>query len=137
MNRRHVMYRTNRLARTWLLQNDYDMIWLKPHLDNRKIKDFYYTKNGTFQMTDIYNLFDGLCFDQHGTPTFLQISTTNFHPEGPYQEFIKDKACKILLIKVVKKNGKSQVQAKNIKSKRKQKQGKFNTPCHNTISELK
>jgi hypothetical protein len=117
MNRRKTMYNTNRLAREWLFRNGYDLIWLKPHLDARKkkFKDFYHTRQGTFYATDIYNLFDGMCFDSTGQITMLQISTTNFHSEEPYAKFMEGKkGFKILLIKAVKKGRSWLVKTKQI-----------------------
>lgn len=108
MNRRQRMYATNKYARDWLIENGYDMIWLKRHEDLRKAKnqETYYTKSGNYFMTDIYNLFDGMCFDSNGTLTLLQISTTSFHKKEPYQQFMQGKkGFVILLIKVVNLKG--------------------------------
>lgn len=104
------MRATNRRAVEWLLKNGYDYIWLKPHHDTRKKskQEYYYTKQGNFFQTDLYNLFDGTCFDVKGALTLIQISTNQYHKEEPYLEFMKGKhGFNILLIKAVdlKKSG--------------------------------
>lgn len=119
MNRRQRMYQTNKLAKKWLFQNDYDFIWLKPHLDNRRnhFKDWYHTKAGSIQQTDIYNLFDGFCFDHLGYLVFLQISTTNFHGIQPYEDFIMNKkGISILMLKAVKTKNKWIIKTKSFPS---------------------
>lgn len=118
MTRRDTMRNTNRLCREWLLENKYDYIWLKPHFDSRKkmFKDFFHTRtNGKVFSQDVFNLFDGICFESTGMLTFLQLSTTNYHPEQPYRDFISDKfGFKILLMRTVKKKNRWQVQTKEI-----------------------
>ena len=91
MNRRQRMYHTNMLAKKWLLEHDFDHIWFKPHADTRKKKETYTAKSGTHYQTDLYNLFDGLCFDNTGRVVFLQMSTGRFHPVQKYDEFFLDK----------------------------------------------
>lgn len=93
VSRRDTMRNTNRMAQEWLLQNGYDYIWLKPHMDGRKNrhKETYLTTRGRFYQTDLYNLFDGICFDKTGRTVFLQLSTNKFHPVLRYEKFFSDK----------------------------------------------
>lgn len=110
------MNNTNRLAREWLFNHGADYIYFKPHKDTRKVKnkEVFFTKEGNFYMTDFFNLFDGFCY-LNGIFTWLQTSTTNFHSEAPYREFLKDKKdCKILFLKAVKKDGKWEIKTKEI-----------------------
>ena len=112
-------YHTNKLCKDWLIQNHYDFIWLKPHIDARlsKFKETYLTKDGAFYARDIYNLFDGICFDSAGVLTFIQLSTTNYHKEEPYMEFLKDKkGFRVLMLRAIKKKNRWLVQTKELKS---------------------
>jgi hypothetical protein len=101
------MNNTNRLARDWLLKNGYDYIWFKPHRDQRlpKNKEYFYTQSGEYGQNDLYNLFDGLCFDKDGDAVFLQMSTNRWHDPKPHKEFVKNKKIKILHFMAKKKNG--------------------------------
>ena len=120
MSRRDTMRNTNRLCREWLMKNGYDYIWLKPHYDSRKkmFKDFFYTREkGKIFSQDIFNLFDGICFDSVGYLVFLQLSTTNYHKVEPYLEFLKDKkGFRVLMLRAVKKANRWIVQTKEISS---------------------
>ena len=114
------MRNTNRLCREWLIQNNYDYIWFKPHMDTRKnkFKEIYYTKQGNFYQTDLYNLFDGICFDVNGILTFIQTTTTKWHPEGPYQKFMSGKkGFKILMLRARKVKHRWTVETKLLRSK--------------------
>lgn len=111
------MRHTNSMVRDWLLNNNYNYIWFKPHQDTRKskFKETYETKEGVFYQTDIYNLFDGICSSPHGEPVFLQMSTTNWHPEKPYLEFLnKNKGFKILMFKAVKRKSRWHLEHKDL-----------------------
>lgn len=110
-------YHTNKLCKDWLIENGYDFIWLKPHIDARlsKFKETFLTRQGVFYARDIFNLFDGICFDSDGVLTFIQLSTTNYHKEEPYLEFIKNKkGFRVLMLRAVKKKNRWQVQTKEI-----------------------
>lgn len=114
------MYQTNKMCKDWLVKNGYDYIWLKPHIDarNARFKETYLTKDGVFYARDIYNLFDGICFDPQGILTFIQLSTTNYHPEKPYLEFIQDKkGFKIMMLRARKKSRKWIVETKLLRSR--------------------
>ena len=111
------MNHTNRMARQWLIANKYDYIWFKPHRDLRKKSNVeWYWHDGTMiQQTDLWNLFDGICIDRSGTITFIQTTTTNYHPEDPYREFMKGKnGFHIIMIRAVKKKNRWHIQTKEI-----------------------
>lgn len=116
LTRRNTMRNTNRLCRQWLLEHNYDYVWLKPHMDTRRSrKDVYYTKEGVFFQTDIYNLFDGICYDPQGNLVYLQLSTTKYHSEEPYRKFFSNKIGKCLMMRAVKKKNRWLIQTKEIK----------------------
>ena len=79
------MYASNKLAREWMLNNGYNHIWFKAHL---KRKDKIYTTAGTYQATDLWNLFDGIAIsEQFGQVTFFQVKTNAWPSEDPYLNF--------------------------------------------------
>lgn len=107
------------MCKDWLINNGYDYIWLKAHTDarNNRFKETYLTKDGVFFSRDIYNLFDGICFDPEGVLTFIQLSTTNYHPEPPYHKFLEGKkGFKILMLRA-KKRKKWTVETKLLRSR--------------------
>ena len=63
MHNRQRMRFSNRKAVLWLLKNGYDDIWLKPHT---KRTDLTYTQGEWYRVIDLWNLFDGICFDDEG-----------------------------------------------------------------------
>lgn len=86
-------------------------------MDTRKdkFKELYYTKQGNFYQTDLYNLFDGCCFDSCGNLVFLQMTTTKWHPEKEYVEFIKNRyGFRILMLRAVKKKIRWNIETKEI-----------------------
>jgi len=107
MNTRERMRTSNRRAVRYLLENNYDQIWLKKHFDPRKKygHDLVYFQNhgstkygeresdgaNYYVALDLFNLFDGICFDSSGTMTFLQIKTNAWPPEKPITDFISNK----------------------------------------------
>lgn len=87
MNKRERMRASNRLVRQWLLENGYDQIWFKRH---GKRNDYVFTKNGSCYMAqDIWNLFDGIAINSQGCVSFLQMSTTQWHPRKRYEDFAR------------------------------------------------
>jgi len=105
------------MVREWLLENGYDYIWFKPHMDGRKKihKETYHTKQGVFYQTDLYNLYDGICADRDGNPVFLQMSTTNWHPEKAYIEFMNiNKGFKTLMFRAIKRKGRWSLEHKDL-----------------------
>jgi hypothetical protein len=118
MNKRARMNYSNRKVVQWLQTKGYDHIWLKPHRDPRKKynHELVYRTNGMFYtQLDIWNLFDGICFDKEGRVWFFQNSTTNYHPEQPFIIFARDKQINILLFKVIKRGREWEVKNKTIK----------------------
>lgn len=79
------MRESNKLVRHWLLENGYDEIWFKPH---GKRNDYVFTQKGSYMAQDIWNLFDGIAI-LNGVITFLQMSTTKWHKQLPYEKFAK------------------------------------------------
>ena len=109
MNNRERMRASNKLVREWLLSNRYDEIWFKPH---SKRNDVVFTQNGKYLATDLWNLFDGLCF-LGGQIICLQMKTNAWAKEKPIIEFVKRHDVRVLSFNVTDKlkqcNGKWQV----------------------------
>lgn len=82
------MRASNRKTVLYLLRNDYDDIWLKAHTPH---KDLVYAKSGWYRALDLWNLFDGICFDAKGKLWFIQVKTNRWAQEDPIREFLKDK----------------------------------------------
>ena len=95
MNNRQRMYATNLKVRNWLLENDYDQIWFKRHT---KRNDIVYTKNGSYLATDLWNLFDGACFDSLGHLYFLQMKTNAWAKAKDIKNFVKSHVCTRVLV---------------------------------------
>lgn len=91
------MRASNKLVRTWLLENNYDQIWFKPH---GKRNDYVFTQRGNYMAQDIWNLFDGICFDMVGTVIFLQMKTNNWASESEFKKFTNNHSIKILSFNV-------------------------------------
>lgn len=83
MNRRQRMYKSNDKAREFLIKNGYDQIWLKAHT---RRQDTIFTQHYNYKATDLWNLFDGICF-KDGHLYFLQIKTDAWPPLKPIFEF--------------------------------------------------
>lgn len=110
MNNRDRMKASNKLVRKYLLENGYDHIWFKPH---GKHNDYVFTQKGTYMAQDIWNMFDGICFDITGNVIFLQMATNGWHTEKDFGKFAGRYNVKILLFNVSNKhvecNGKYKV----------------------------
>ena len=111
MNNRERMRASNKLVREWLLQNEYDQIWFKPHT---KRTDVVFTQGGKYLATDLWNLFDGICLSTSGFIVFLQMKTNSWAKEKPLKDFVKKiNGCFILSFNVTNKlkgcNGKYKV----------------------------
>jgi hypothetical protein len=78
------MYQTNAKVKDWLLQENYDHIWFKAHT---KRQDMVYTQSGAYYATDLFNLFDGLCFSPMGNLIYLQMKTNSWPKEKPIEDF--------------------------------------------------
>jgi len=79
---------SNRKAVHWLLGNGYDDIWLKPH---GRRHDLIYTTGVWYRALDLWNLFDGICFDKVGNIVLIQIKTNAWAKEKPIKDFLLDK----------------------------------------------
>ena len=99
MNTRQRMRVSNRKAVHWLLSNGYDDIWLKP-LGRRH--DLVYTTGVWYRALDLWNLFDGICFDKGGNIILIQIKTNAWASKKRVEEFLSDKKNLIILIINVK-----------------------------------
>jgi len=86
MNPRARMRASNRKAVLWLLKNEYDEIWLKPHI---RRADLVYTRGEWYRALDLWNLFDGICFDEKNNIVFLQIKTNSWAKAKPLENFVK------------------------------------------------
>ena len=87
------MRASNLMVREWLLTNNYDQVWFKPHT---KRNEYVFTQKGKYLATDIWNLFDGICIDPSGFIVFLQMKTNSWAKEKPLKDFIK--RCKDVII---------------------------------------
>ena len=100
MNNRLRMRASNKLVREWLLQNGYDEIWFKPH---SKRNDLVFTQKGNYMAQDLWNLFDGICFNRYGKIRFLQMKTNNWAKQDPLINFSKKHDVSILSFNVSNK----------------------------------
>ena len=100
MNNRQRMRASNRKAVLWLLKNGYDEIWLKPHT---KRADLVYTVGEWYRALDLWNLFDGICFDKDQNIIMLQIKTNAWAKEAPLKSFVDSHKNIIVLSINVKK----------------------------------
>jgi len=104
------MRASNRKAVLWLLKNGYDDIWLKAHTRRH---DLIYTTGEWYRALDLWNLFDGICYDEGGNVVFIQIKTNAWATEDPIFEFMRDKNnIKVLSINVYKKKGRWDVKVR-------------------------
>jgi len=98
MNNRQRMRVSNRKAVLWLLKSGYDDIWLKPHT---KRHDLIYNTGEWYRALDLWNLFDGICFDTDGNIILIQIKTNAWASKKPIEDFLSDKKnLKVLVINV-------------------------------------
>ena len=96
LNNRERMRASNRLARIELLSLGYDDVWLKPHTARN---DMVYCQDKKYLATDLWNLFDGICFGKH-RPFFIQIKTNNWAAEKPIKDFLKTHYVDVIVINV-------------------------------------
>ena len=94
---------SNRKAVLWLLKNGYDEIWLKPHI---RRTDLVYTAGEWYRALDLWNLFDGICFNDGGDLILIQIKTNAWAAAKPISDWLKDKNNLIVLVINVKGKGK-------------------------------
>ena len=104
------MRASNRKAVMWLLKEGYDDIWLKAHTRRH---DLIYTRGEWYRALDLWNLFDGICFDDGGNIVLIQIKTNAWPPSQPIFDFMRDKNnMKVLCINVFRKEGRWDVKVR-------------------------
>ena len=92
---------SNRKAVIWLLEHGYVNVWLQP---GTRRHDLVYSGGEWYRALDLWNLFDGICFDEEGTVVFIQIKTNAWPPTQPIFDFMRRKHdIKVLCINVFKK----------------------------------
>ena len=105
MNNRERMRASNLLVRRYLLENNFDQIWFKPH---SKRSDLVFTQKGNYLATDLWNLFDGICFTEFGGIVFLQMKTNSWAKEKPIMEFLaRTHDLRVMSFNVTNKNKES------------------------------
>jgi hypothetical protein len=104
VNPRERMRSSNRKAVLWLLKNNYDEVWLKSHT---RRSDLVYTRGEWYRALDLWNLFDGICFDDNDNIVFIQIKTNAWAKEKPLISFANThKNVRVLSINVKQKKDK-------------------------------
>ena len=104
MNPRERMRSSNRKAVLWLLKHDYDDIWLKAH---GRRHDLIYTLGEWYRALDLWNLFDGICFDKNGNIILIQIKTNAWADAAKIRTFLKGKKNLTAMVINVKGKGKN------------------------------
>ena len=103
MNPRERMRASNRKAVSWLLKHDYDYIWLKAHCRRH---DLIYTLGEWYRALDLWNLFDGICFDSRGNIILIQIKTNAWADAKKIRSFLNGKNNLTAMVINVKGKGK-------------------------------
>ena len=104
MNPRQRMRFSNRKAVEWLLENGYDEIWLKPHV---RRQDLVYTRGEWYRALDLWNIFDGICFNPDGEAVYIQIKTNAWASDQNILDFMSDKHILVMSINVKRKDKKT------------------------------
>lgn len=118
------MRASNKLAREWLLSNGFDEIWFKRHTrkpDRFYTKDLHLVKERGIMVQrpyyygiDLWNLFDGICFDtETHSVVFFQVKTNNWPNPKAYKQF-KYLSIVILFINVKKVKNKWVVETRTL-----------------------
>lgn len=92
---------SNGHATKFLLKNGYNQIWLKAHT---KFKDRVQCQDSRYYALDLWNLFDGLCFDSKGYLWAIQIKTNAWAKASEIIDFQKNYKIKSIVLNV-KKSG--------------------------------
>jgi len=109
MNNRQRMRASNKRAVDHLLKNGYDDIWLKPHSARN---DMVYCQDRKYLATDLWNLFDGICFGEdlievdetnRNKAYYIQIKTNAWAAEKPILKFLKTHSVNVIVINVTSK----------------------------------
>lgn len=113
MHVRARMRSSNQKAVKYLLENNYENIWLKSHT---RRKDTTYQKDHNTKDLDLYGLLDGLC-SKNRQIYGLQIKTNKWPPEKEFIEFQEKQInIPILLINVYQKGKRWYVAHKELNS---------------------
>lgn len=93
------MRASNRLAVKHLILHGYDEVWLKAHSARN---DTVYCQDKKYLATDLWNLFDGICFGGQ-TAHYIQIKTNSWADAKPIQKFIQTHHVVVIVINVTSK----------------------------------
>lgn len=96
VNPRAKMRRSNQKAIKWLLENDFEMVFLLHHT---KWDVLTYFKDSRIKSKDIAGLFDGIAI-KNGETVYIQIKSNAFPTAKLYEDFSKKYGVKCLLINV-------------------------------------
>ena len=91
---------SNQMVKKFLLEKRFDHVWFKRH---SKRNDVVYTQRGTYWASDLWNLFDGICFSPRGDIVFLQMKTNQWAKEEKLKGFAKRHKVIILSFNVTDK----------------------------------
>ena len=109
MNNRERMRASNKLAVKHLLVNNFDDIWLKAHSARN---DMVYCQDRKYLATDLWNLFDGICFGEdlievdetnRNKAYYIQVKTNAWAAEEPILKFLKTHSVNVIVINVTNK----------------------------------
>ena len=93
-------------ATKYLLQRGFDNIWLKAHT---KFKDKVQCQDTRYYALDLWNLYDGLCFDTKGVLWAIQIKTNAWAKASDIIKFQKDHKIKCIVLNVKKQGSRWKV----------------------------
>ena len=99
MHNRQRMRISNSHAVQHLLQQKYNHIWLKAHT---KFKDRVVCQDHKYYALDLWNLYDGLCFDSKGFLWAIQVKTNAWAKAKPIIDFQKVYKIKCIVLNVKK-----------------------------------
>ena len=99
LNNRQRMRESNRRVREWMLENKFDQIYFKAHT---KRTDLIYTQKGNYRAIDLWNLFDGICFNELNEIVFFQVKTNLWAKPIPINEFCEKYGLVVLSFNVKK-----------------------------------
>ena len=106
MHNRQRMRISNGHATKYLLQRGYNHIWLKAHT---KFKDKVQCQDTRYYALDLWNLYDGLCFDTKGILWAIQIKTNAWAKASDIITFQKDHKIKPIVLNVKKEGSRWKV----------------------------
>jgi len=101
-NPRSKMRRSHQKAIEWLLNNDFNFVWITPHI--RWDNPTYFKGEEKVFSKDIAGLFDGMAV-KNGMVYFLQIKSNSWASYKRYKLFCDKYKIKSMLINVVDREG--------------------------------